>query len=198
MRWFVAWLVTAIVTAVVWGLYWLAGIGVPLVSPLVDRLQPPLVDWSRSFGAPVLIVGAQFVCWTAARLVLIRVFAYVNSETEASPRGAGDRRGWRASLGALAVRLFHNPTGRWLAPFAALLNLVVFAAAPLELGSAIEAAPAHPALWGLSALYALTLAAAVRPDRVIPLRSRGDEPAPDAMLDLPADAEAPQPALGAP
>jgi hypothetical protein len=208
MRWFVAWFVTAVLTGIVGALYWLAGAGMPVISPVLTRLQPPLVDLTRFFGAPALIVGLQFACWTLTRLVTIRVFAYVNSETEASPRGQAARAvggrgrgrdGWKTALGALIVRLLHNPTGRWLLPFAAVLNLVVFAAAPLELRSTIEAAPVHPAWWGLSALYAMTLAAAAVPDRLIPLRPRGAEPEPDPVLDQPADDDAsPQPALGAP
>ncbi len=208
MRWFLAWLITALLTALAHGLYWLAGADIPVVSSLLRRLQPPLVDVAGGLGGPWLIFWSQVACWAVTRLVLIRLFAYINSETEGSPRGpelgasAGRSRAnrRRIALGALAVRLFHNPTGRWLALYAVLLNLAVWAAAPLVLRPSMEASLVHPAYWGLSALYAMTVAAAAAtPDKLIPLRPQATDPNPDPVLDLPGNADATAgPALGAP
>lgn len=213
MRWFISWWVTAIMTGVVAlgtiMLDRLATAGHLWASSLKTTLTPPIPRLIADGGAPLLIVITQLAFWVLVRLVLIRVFAYVNSEMSSSPRGgvgvanaaqmARDRR--RTGSGRHAVRLFHNPSGWWLAPFAAALNVLVWSAASFELSvKRGYSAPIPVALWGLSMLFGLTLTAAMlTPDRPLKLRLREDpeirEPDPD--LALPAEEpEGTSPALG--
>jgi len=200
VRWFISWYVTALLTglvaAVLVALDWfssreqawaIAAREAIAVNPGTD------VGWLR-------ILIAQFGCWVVARVVLVRIFAYVNSEVASSPRGDGsglvvNRR--RSNRGRFVIRMFHNPTGWWLAPYAIALNLIVWSARPFEWTTK---PPIPVALWGLSALFAATLVAAmVTPDKRIPVRYRAvDEAPPDILLDTPEDRSAEEsPVLGA-
>jgi hypothetical protein len=210
MRWFISWIVTVLLTGIVAGV-------VLVLDALVKRevgwaatvrsaLNLPLPEAIQSLGAPLLIVLAELLCWIIVRALLVRIFAYVNSEVGSSPRdsdlpGGEARNRRRARRGQLSIRLFHNPSGWWLAPFAIAMNLLVWSAASFELNSTPTYEPPVPvAIWGLSMLWAATLAAAmVTPDKAIPVRVPRVEPERevDRFLDIPAEApEGESPTLG--
>ena len=158
MRWFAAYWTTVFLTGVAAALFALRNAGMPVVSPALVWAIPvsALPRW--------ITVGAIFGCYAVVRFVLIRVFAYTASATDSSPRG---RPGRRAALGALVARLFHNPTGGWLAPYALLLDALTAVVAPLVWFGLVS-----PVFWALSALYATTLSIArFRPDDPLPLRA---------------------------
>jgi len=203
MRWFISWWLTALTTGLVaLGtilLDWLAAGGHAWAVRVRETLTPPIPGLLEGYGAPAFIVLAQLGFWALARLVLIRIFAYVNSEETSSPRGAG---GWRAGSGRRSILLFHNPTGWWLAPFAVALNVLVWSAASFELNFTLGYSPPIPvAVWGLSVLFGLTLTSAMlTPDRPLRLRPVEDsaERLPDPLLQLPEEEpEGTSPALGA-
>ncbi|HET7094973.1 MAG TPA: hypothetical protein VFI22_15885 [Thermomicrobiales bacterium] len=167
MRWFAAFWTTALVTGLAAALFALRNAGIPLVSPALIWAIPvsSLPRWAA--------VWAIFSCYAVVRFVLIRVFAYTASATDASPRG---RPGRRAALGALVGRLFHNPAAGWLAPYAFVLGALTAAIAPLVWFGLVS-----PVFWALSALYATTLSVArFRPDDPLPLCATPSAPAPAA------------------
>ncbi len=200
MRWFISWYVTALVT----------GFAAALLVTL-DWLSNKEQSWATAAreaialepngsGGWLLILAAQLACWILVRLVLVRVFAYINSELSSSPRGDDsgslvNRR--RASRGRVMIRMFHNPTGWWLAPYALVLNLIVWSARPFEWTTN---PPIPVAAWGLCALFGATLLAAmVTPDKRIPVRFRGaQEGNLDRLLETPEDQPGEEsPVLGA-
>jgi hypothetical protein len=158
MRWFAAYWTTVLLTGVGAALFALRTAGIPVVSPALVWAIPvsSLPRWTA--------VWAIFGCYVVVRFVLIRIFAYTASATDSSPRG---RPGRRAALGALVARLFHNPTGGWLVPYALVLAALTAVIAPLVWFGLVS-----PVFWALSALYATTLSVArFRPDEPLPLRA---------------------------
>ena len=210
MRWFISWLVTAVLTgfavAVVLGLDFLVGKEVAWAGPARSALNLPLPNVVQVLGTPAATVLAQTACWIIVRVVLVRVFAYINSEMTSSPRdaegpGGARKNRRRAQRGQRSIRLFHNPTGWWLAPFAIALNVIVWSARSFELNAVEGYSPPIPVpIWGLSMLYAASLAAAMAtPDKAIPVRAKrvADDPELDPLLSTPGDsAEGESPTLG--
>jgi hypothetical protein len=184
MRWFSSFWVTVLVCLVGMGLSWVAGHGWEHVS-----------SWLAPFefvSNPIVIGPAVLGAYALVRLILQRVIAYTESAIDASPRES--RTAWgsrRASLGLLAYRLFGNPTGKWLAPYALVLGVVAGAAllirVPMMLaGLATGEWQRHEVLLlTLIGLYATTVTMAMlfpdRPQRLRPV----EEADPDEVLELP-------------
>ena len=214
MRWFIAWLITAVLTLfasiVVLSLDGLSGREVVWAIAARQALSLPVPAALSKFAVPELIVLAQTGCWLLARIVLLRVFAYVNSEMISSPRSAfgpeearllpRDRR--RRTWGRVAIRLFHNPQGGWMIFYAVTLNLLVWAVAPLEFNVPYWYLPPIPIpVWGLCMLYAATVALAfLTPDRPLSVRKPidpGEKPLDPVLEERESEPANPAPSLGA-
>jgi hypothetical protein len=186
VRWFASYWVTVLICFVTAVIYVLIGLD---VGPVGDRL-----DWLLPGGIPTwwtipVLVAA---CYAVVRVVLHRVVAYTESGIEASPRSEGGRGRRRAALGNAVYTAFGNPTGWWLAPFAAVLGLAAaFATVVRWTITVIEGW--QPGGWDLlislllafAILYALTVTSAMLfPDRPQPLRLV-PELEPDPVLNIP-------------
>ncbi|MGI9252390.1 MAG: hypothetical protein ACR2J8_01480 [Thermomicrobiales bacterium] len=198
MRWFIAWIFTAMMTflasALVLTLDVLSSREVDWATTAREALSLPVPGFLARFAVPVLIVLAQVGCWLLARIVLLRVFAYVNSEMVSSPRSAlgdeeaslrpRDRR--RRLRGRTAIRFFHNPRGGWMLLYVMALNMLVWAVAPLEFNVPYWYLPPIPIpVWGLCMLYAATVTLAMlTPDKPLSVRRLDD------LGKLPTDDEA--------
>ncbi|MFM9106650.1 MAG: hypothetical protein ACKOWF_08125, partial [Chloroflexota bacterium] len=116
MRWFAAFWITVVLCVIGAGLAWVGGQDLPGLG----RALAPF-SFARAAYIPVAVVAAYLL----VRLILQRVVAYTESAIDASPRES--RSDWsrrRAALGLAAYQAFGNPTGRWLLPFAVVLDAV--------------------------------------------------------------------------
>jgi hypothetical protein len=145
---------------------------VPVLSPLFAAVLPGDIH-SRSLRV-IVVVALQSACYAICLYYLKRLYGYAAGETEAAPRTLAAavpvtrwrlRRPREGPVWSALQRLFASPTGRWLAPFAIPLNVIVAVALPLAFNGKVPAA-----LWGLSMLYARTLSRVSRnPDGPDPL-----------------------------
>lgn len=159
----------------------IADADVPVLTPLFDAVLPGNIR-SRTVSVIVTLV-LQSICYTICHFYLKRLYGYAAGETEASPRTLSNlaprtttgkpaaptrwrlRRPTEGPVWSTVQRLFAAPTGRWLAPFAIPMSIIMFIAAPLAFSGHVPAT-----VWGLSVLYSRTLMNVMRhPDPPEPL-----------------------------
>lgn len=147
--------ITATMTLLVSIVLWLAESNVPYVSSTLDQILPnqSLLPGS-GFGLTVLLQVGFFLL-TVIGLRHLYGFA---EETQAAPRQdmlAGRRMRPRRHQGrfwSATTRLFVNPVGYWIWPFAIPVMLIVLFAMPLVRLGLFDARP-----WGLSLIFAVVL-----------------------------------------
>jgi hypothetical protein len=154
---------------------------VPVLSPLLSAVLPGEIH-SRAVGV-IVVVALQSAFYAVCHFYLKRLYGYAAGETEAAPRTLATaatksstgqpappvrwrlRRPTEGPVWSAIQRLFAAPTGRWLAPFAIPMSIIVFIASPLAFTGHV-----HATVWGLSLLYARTLMNVMRnPDTPEPL-----------------------------
>ena len=167
---FLALVFTTLVSLAVGALYVIADADVPGLTGLLNDALPNIPE--TGYLAPLLIVGLQILVFSASRFALRAAYSF-SGETDAAPRHRidGDTDGVQRfrdeSRGAtwyVATRLFASPSNRWTRFFSLPLFIILILAVPL-----IFEGKASAAAWGLSFLFASTLAGVRRhPDKVAP------------------------------
>jgi ribose/xylose/arabinose/galactoside ABC-type transport system permease subunit len=178
---FLALICTAVATGLALIAQRIAGGDVPVLSSLFSAVLPGEIH-SRVVG--VIVVGVlQSVCYAVCHFYLKRLYRYAAGDTEAAPHTLAGvaprskpaqpsqptrwrlRRPTEGPVWSACQRLFATPTGRWLAPFAIPMSIIVFFASPLAFTGHV-----HATVYGLSVLYARTLMNVMRnPDTPEPL-----------------------------
>jgi ribose/xylose/arabinose/galactoside ABC-type transport system permease subunit len=178
---FLALICTAVVTGLALIAQRIAGGDVPMLSSLFAAVLPGEIR-SRVLGV-IVVVALQSLCYAVCHFYLKRLYGYAAGETEAAPRTLAAaaprarsgpptqpvrwrlRRPREGPVWSAFQRLFATPTGRWLAPFAIPMSVIVFVASPLAFTGHV-----HATVYGLSVLYARTLMNVMRnPDTPEPL-----------------------------
>ena len=163
MRWFASFFTTSVIVIVVTGLLWIRNnelFGTDALSDvLVWSIPSVLAFWIQRFQIPLI-----FAIWVFLRTAFQWTLDYVETQVEGAPRR--DRALDRMSEWAFI--LFHNPARWWLAPYTALLTLVLGV-----IGAYIWVFDQNvitKSAWGLSMLFLSTLVATMtvseRPDRL--------------------------------
>jgi hypothetical protein len=175
---FLALICTIALTGLAVAAQWIAASDVPLLTPFFKAVLPGQIE-SRAVGV-IVVTALQYACYRVCHFYLQRLYGYAVEETDAAARAIAAiaakskdtktaqpvrwklRRPRQGRFWSAMERLFATPAGGWLAPFAIPMTIIVFLASPLAFTGQVPAT-----VWGLTALYARTLAS-VRRDPDVP------------------------------